>query len=610
MAKNIEPNLRKIGDYLKLEDDGIFLIPEYQRPYSWTIENCDKLWQDILNFSTNKNKDNYFFGTIIINCLDNDTKYELIDGQQRTTTFLLLLKALLFGINDAILKIDCGDSDSEGLLNGLKMRRTKILSILYKAEPEEITEKPDVDKDKLIYERVNLLKNFSNNEQFKEELNIILKAKSFDDAKDNVYKIPYKQKDNKYTNFFRNFKFFYSKVIALHDSEINKFAKILIDSCEVIEIKSWNVEQAITMFNSLNSDGMPLSDADIISAKMFAKSKGLNRSNEYTELWKELLIQANDSKMSNTININSILTQYMYLMRAKNGEMSNDSTTPGVRRYFESNLISDPIKTCSDMLSLTKIWIKVSEYPIVKILLKCNDNAKLFLGCYFNRFLDNDNDILESDITLISETMLRLFAILELVDAGYSSKNFKSFLFKESNKLTNINISLEEIINDFNLHIKNNWNKEDLESSIIDYDKNMLVYLNEYLFAKENQTKLEIYSKCDIEHIMPSSGHNLAVIRNDAGITSEEEFNEIANKLGNKILLEEKINRSIGNDWFRTKISDPNSTKVSYSNSKYPIAAALYRKYKDVDKPYWKKEDIEITTKRIARRILNFIFEN
>ena len=116
MAKNIEPNLRKIGDYLKLEDDGIFLIPEYQRPYSWTIENCDKLWQDILNFSTNKNKDNCFFGTIIINCLDNDTKYELIDGQQRTTTFLLLLKALLFGINDAILKIDCGDSDSEGFI--------------------------------------------------------------------------------------------------------------------------------------------------------------------------------------------------------------------------------------------------------------------------------------------------------------------------------------------------------------------------------------------------------------------------------------------------------------------------------------------------------------
>ena len=46
MVKNIEPKLRKIGDYLKLEDDIIFTIPEYQRAYSWGIGHCDKLWQD------------------------------------------------------------------------------------------------------------------------------------------------------------------------------------------------------------------------------------------------------------------------------------------------------------------------------------------------------------------------------------------------------------------------------------------------------------------------------------------------------------------------------------------------------------------------------------
>ena len=93
MAKNIEPKLKKIGDYLKLEEDTVFTIPEYQRAYSWGIDNCDKLWQDINDFVESESKDRYFFGTIIINCQDNDTKYGLIDGQQRTTTFLLLLKA-------------------------------------------------------------------------------------------------------------------------------------------------------------------------------------------------------------------------------------------------------------------------------------------------------------------------------------------------------------------------------------------------------------------------------------------------------------------------------------------------------------------------------------
>ena len=65
MAKNIEPKLKKIGDYLKLEEDTAFTIPEYQRAYSWGIENCDKLWQDINNFVESESKDRYFFGTII-----------------------------------------------------------------------------------------------------------------------------------------------------------------------------------------------------------------------------------------------------------------------------------------------------------------------------------------------------------------------------------------------------------------------------------------------------------------------------------------------------------------------------------------------------------------
>lgn len=104
MAKNIEPKLKKIGEYLKLEEDTIFVIPEYQRAYSWDTDNCDKLWRDINDYVANDGKDRYFFGTIFINCQDNDSKYSLIDGQQRTTTFLLLMKALLLRINVAIGK--------------------------------------------------------------------------------------------------------------------------------------------------------------------------------------------------------------------------------------------------------------------------------------------------------------------------------------------------------------------------------------------------------------------------------------------------------------------------------------------------------------------------
>ena len=172
MSKNIEPKLMKIGEYLKLDEDTVFTIPEYQRAYSWGTDNCDKLWQDIVNYSDgNSNKDEYFFGTIIINCQENDTKYELIDGQQRTTTFLLLLKALLVRINIGIEKM-ADDEESEQLSRGLKERRRKIMEILYKVETEDISDKPDFERDKEICGRVEMIKNYSINEKYKTEMKI------------------------------------------------------------------------------------------------------------------------------------------------------------------------------------------------------------------------------------------------------------------------------------------------------------------------------------------------------------------------------------------------------------------------------------------------------
>lgn len=66
--KDIEPKLKYISDYLNIEGNPCFVIPEYQRAYSWNITQCDKLWQDIESFIESDNKDPYFFGTVIIDC--------------------------------------------------------------------------------------------------------------------------------------------------------------------------------------------------------------------------------------------------------------------------------------------------------------------------------------------------------------------------------------------------------------------------------------------------------------------------------------------------------------------------------------------------------------
>lgn len=613
MAKNIEPKLKKIGDYLKLEEDTVFTIPEYQRAYSWGIENCDKLWQDINNYVESESKDRYFFGTIIINCQDNDTKYGLIDGQQRTTTFLLLLKALLIRINVAIIRT-AGDEDSASLCRGLQERRRRIMGILYKAESEDISDKPDATKDAQICCREIILENFSINEKYKDELKTILQATDYDSAEARVSKIKYKQKDNRYTNFFRNFKFFYEKIRDLSDSQLNTIAKSITDSCEVIEIKSWQVEQAITMFNSLNSDGLPLYDSDIISAKLYAEAEKKGLGKEFGDLWKTLNDHIDELGITHLADINSILMQYMYYIRTIKKETVSETgainvTTPGLRRYFtevNKGPLTDPIGMCSDMIRLAEIWEKFSDFSLMKVLLKFNENSKLFLASYFFRF--NVDEIKDEDVEPILACLLRLFSLLELLDVGYSSKYFKTFLFGEETKFVNKTISLDQIIQDFDKHIRSNWDPEDVRKALHDYNGNALVYLNEYLFAKDHGITFELGTKYDIEHIMPYSGGNLQEIRKDAGIDNEDEFRDIVNKLGNKILLEEKINRAIGNEWFRTKVSTKLENKTGYIDSKYPLARALVSQYQNTNKPYWKKDDILSATDKASNRIVKFIF--
>ena len=155
-TKNIEPNLRLISEYTKLGNNDIFRIPEYQRGYSWTIVHCDKLWQDIESFINSNEEDPYFFGTIIIDCSINN-RLNLIDGQQRTTTFLLLLKALQLRIKYALKKMRRCD-DTRALERGLENSYFTICSILYKADEDSQVE---IEKDWNEARKVIILENNS-----------------------------------------------------------------------------------------------------------------------------------------------------------------------------------------------------------------------------------------------------------------------------------------------------------------------------------------------------------------------------------------------------------------------------------------------------------------
>lgn len=610
MAKNIEPTLRLINSYLKLESQGKsdptrhFVIPEYQRGYSWSITQCDKLWQDIEAFSESGGNDPYFFGTIIVD-LSEENKFSLIDGQQRTTTFLLLLKALLLHINSAINTIP-DDEESEALKAGLKSKRNDIMKTLYKLEDEDI---PAVLKDFSKVKDVILIENNSINELYEDDVNAVLSAEDYEEAERSVHKIPRKQKDNKYTNQFRNFKYFYTQLGEKNPSQLNKFAKIFLEECQIIEIRSWQVEQAITMFNSLNSTGLPLSDADIISAQLYSNAGDSKES--FNAQWERLNELSSNLSAQGIVDLTAVLTQYMYINRARVKEYvlsstgNFDVTVPGLRKYFidhNKELLKNPAALSSEFIKIAEIWDYIKEYPVVKLLLKFNENAKLYLSAYLSRY---DAEDITPEMTLdICHYLIRLFTILELVDAGYSSAAFKTFLFGQAIKLVDNDVALSDIHNDFNNHIQKAWSKDDIVLSLKEYDKNILVFLNDYLYSLDRGLDFDFAESTNVEHIMPASGANIGHIRKDAGIEDEVEFDNLVNQLGNKILLEEDINKSIGNEWFKTKKYSNIEDRSGYNNSKYGIASALTGYPKD----RWEKDDIERATEKASERIARFIF--
>ncbi len=512
---------------------------------------------------------------------------------------MLLLKAMHLRITEVLCSMADTD-EAAGLKRSLQQSLDSIFEILYRAD---VRKQIEIDKDWNKAKNVKILENVSINELYKDELKNIIEARTFVDAEKAVYKFPRKQKDNKYTNFFRNFKSFYEKLHAYQESNLDVLANGFLNKCQIIEIKSWQIEQAITMFNSLNSTGMPLSDADIISAQLFSKAP---ETVDFKSIWEPIIRQADELAQRKVVNIDSVLQQFMYINRAKTHEYEEGQlTTPGVRKYYtvlRPSLLDNPVDICGNFDKILKIWNKIQDYPITKLLLKFNENFKLFLIAYLFRV--SEDEISEESIRPIMECLLRLFALLEVGEYGFSSRYFKTFLFNENFKLVDSEYPIESIKADFDRHINATWDRDEVVADLKEYDKNILVYLNEYIFAKEHGLAFDFTAeKVNVEHIMPASGHNIETIRVDAGMTKEE-FDDMVNLLGNKILLEEDINKHIGMDWFKTKKGTLVQDKKGYVGSRFGIASALSAYPSDK----WGKDDIESANQKAAERISRFIF--
>ncbi|GAA7173028.1 hypothetical protein ID0408_08000 [Helicobacter pylori] len=123
--ESIEGKAYKLKDILATEFDAYYQIPIYQRPYQWTKENCEKLLDDLLSSYECYKESDYFCGSLVLIAIDTDSEtnaktYDVVDGQQRLSTFILLAKVLatlydkdLNKTSRELLEKSLGDTDGE-----------------------------------------------------------------------------------------------------------------------------------------------------------------------------------------------------------------------------------------------------------------------------------------------------------------------------------------------------------------------------------------------------------------------------------------------------------------------------------------------------------------
>lgn len=324
MRNDIQPSLQTVEQYFSKSE---FYIPSYQRPYAWQVAQCDQLIEDINQHMENFDKDsqdNYFFGAVLIaQESGEDHDVTLIDGQQRTTTFMLLLKALLLKIESELAIQPQDDADGRRLIKRLNGLKEQIASLLFNMSEDEL----DDFVDGLSFPTVEMIKyiNDSISEKYSFDMQAILLGRNFEEIKQSVHQIYRRQKDNRYTNFYKNFRYFYNTCKELSVINCINFANHFIKNCQVITITSFNTDQAINIFNSLNGTGVPLTPIEVIVSKTTASAADRKT---FENNWQEIVEWADKSNL----DLNTLMTHYIFTkLSQQNG---TDRWNPGIRAFF------------------------------------------------------------------------------------------------------------------------------------------------------------------------------------------------------------------------------------------------------------------------------------
>ncbi|WRD85152.1 DUF262 domain-containing protein [Helicobacter pylori] len=260
-SESIEGKAYQLKDILATELSAYYQIPTYQRPYQWTEENCEKLLGDLLSSYECYKESDYFCGSLVLIAISEDSKaktYDVVDGQQRLSTFILLAKVLAtlydkdlnenYKTNRGFLEKSLGDTDGE-------------------------------KRKRLIFDTIGL----NAEDDFQDALNFFddLDASKGEDSKSNA---PSKGKNSYLKNAICLKNYLEKKEIA----DINAFIRWLYFKVIFIKTTCSNISMALRIFSVLNARGLPLHAIDVFKVELLKKLAKEKDQEEFVSRWNAL----------------------------------------------------------------------------------------------------------------------------------------------------------------------------------------------------------------------------------------------------------------------------------------------------------------------------------
>ena len=555
--KNIEDFLLQI----KHKKDKKMIIPDYQRPYAWNREKCETLWLDIVDAYENDPDEDYFLGTIV--CCKNEENIEIIDGQQRITSLLLLLRAFYEKIKN---------EDNEKI-RGLK---NSIEGCIWK-------------KDKMTDEIIGFnLESKVATVQEKSILEEIIQTGKSEDKK-NKYSQNY--------NFFLEQSDNYAKSYPLSD-KWKKLCIFVMDHCIILPIQCDKEETAFTIFQTLNDRGMPLTNADIFKAKIYQNLKEEDRD-KFIEKWDIL----NEICKNAGISLDDIFRYYTHILRAKEHIKKKEIA---LRKFYtkDNNSKLKDVNLIKDLIELAKLWEYINITKIITNENKDGEEVTYTLVKETHKWLHclktYPNEYWKFAISVFFYYRKEAEDFDKLL--GEFAKELIKFLFLKFIAKPTVSAIKNDIYNAC-INIKNNKSifgekriklEEDFENKLKNPPKRLvtsLLLLHAYLH-EDQKDLIEEHSKKKLhtEHILPKKWQTANYLGWD-----KKDADDYLEHFGNKVICESKINIQAGNEYFKKK-------KEKYSKSEIANVKHLAEHKKDD----WGIDEIKKRQEEVTKKLKNF----